>query len=294
MRGRCAVVATLLVSWLALPAAAADAERTVPDRAFDGFELESKTVDGFWGELGALYQRTDTSNPDRIGVAGKLTDNTETAFARAAYGQGNKWEGDLFIPYINREGSLTAGGFKNDLGNNGIGDITLSGKYIPIRSDTLDLGAGALLSLPSGDDNKGLGTGEFGAMPFITSSFNLAIVEARGHFGGEFFTGSNDTGLAYNRVVYGGGLFTPIGKYVFFRNEFDGATLYDAPNSPRSVSYFPGLDLRIPIGELDLVLRVTGAIGLSDQAPDWGAGGSFVITSPTYRAPMAKGGVVVE
>jgi hypothetical protein len=305
MRGRFAIVALVVTGWLIAPARAEEKQRTAPVRAFDRFELESETVEGFWAEIGALVERTDTTDQNRIGAAGELESDETTAFARLAYG-GEKWEGNLFVPYVDRDADLTHGASRTDMSENGIGDVQLSGKYVFTRSDLLDFGVGGLASLPSGDDDERLGTGEFGGMPYITGALNMAIVDLRGHFGGLFFSGNNTKGVATNRVVYGGGIFAPVGKYVTLRNEFNGVTLYDEPDSPKAVSYVPGADLRIPIGGLDLLVRVTGVLGLSSgtagrvsgslsrEVPDWGIGGSLVLTSPTMRAPSGSGGIAIE
>ena len=272
------VSAVTLAVWLVVPAWAQERERTVPNRAFDRFELESETATGFWAEGGALYERQQ--NQDSVSL------HSTTAFARFAYG-GEKWEAGAFVPYLDVEGNP-------NVSENGVGDIQLSGKYVPIRSDFLDLGGGAAVSLPSGDQSRGLGAGELGGIPFITGALHMAVADVRAHLGGEFFTGSSHHGTASDRLVYGFGIFLPFGQYVALRNEFSGVDVYDMEHGPKVVNYLPGLDFRLPIGNLDMLLRLTGAVGVSSEAPSWGAGGSLVITSPTLRAPMAKGGVVIE
>jgi hypothetical protein len=267
-----------MAAWLVVPAWAQERERTVPTRAFDRFELESETGTGFWAEAGALYERQQDQDAVKL--------HSTTGFARFAYG-GEKWEAGAFVPYLDVEGDP-------NVSENGLGDILLAGKYVPIRSDLLDLGGGAAVSLPSGDQNRGLGAGEFGGIPFVTGALHMAVADVRAHLGGEFFTGSSHQGLASDRLVYGFGIFLPFGNYVSLRNEFSGVDVYDLKNAPKVVNYLPGLDFRLPIGNLDLLLRITGAVGVTSEAPSWGAGGSLVITSPTFRAPVAKGGIVVE
>jgi hypothetical protein len=301
------VSAMTLAAWFVVPARAQERERTVPIRAFDRFELESETGVGFWAEAGALYetqQEADTADGRTSGF------HSTTAFARFAYGS-EKWEAGAFIPYLDVKGNQASDGGTTDVSENGVGDILLAGKYVPIRSDLLDLGAGAALSLPSGDHkrgvgsggaalgvptagaNEGLGSGELGGMPFVTGAFHMAVADVRAHLGGEFFTGSSHDGAASDRLVYGFGIFLPLCKYAALRNEFSGVNVYDLDNGPKVVNYLPGLDIRLPIGNLDMLLRITGEVGVSSEAPPWGAGGSLVITSPTMRAP-ARGGVVIE
>ncbi len=263
-------------------------ERTVPNRSFDRFSLDTENVQGFWAEAGALYEGTNVKGgPDLDAV---------NSFLRFAYGQ-ERWEAGLEMPYESVNGTLVPSGQVAD--NNGPGDLQLYGRYTALQSEILDLGVGAQLSLPSGDSDKGLGSGEFGALPFGNAALKLSVAEVRAHVGYEVFTGSNSSGLAFNRLVFGAGIFAPIGKYVALRNEFSG-TRFDAPgpgSHPKVVSYLPGVDIRIPIGDLDLLIRPTGLVGVSENAPDWGAGASIAIASKTMKvSPSANafGGVTVE
>jgi hypothetical protein len=278
--------AMMLATWLVMPAWAQQRERTMPTRAFDRFEFESETGVGFWAEGGALYERQQDQEITLDHSPQKLTLHSTTAFARFAYG-GEKWEAGALVPYLDVEGNP-------GVSENGLGDIQLAGKYIPIRSDLLDLGGGAAVSLPSGDQDRGLGSGELGGAPFITGALHMAVADVRAHLGGEFFTGSSHDGLASDRLIYGFGIFLPLCKYATLRNEFSGTNVYDAPDEPKIVNYLPGLDFRLPIGNLDALLRITGEVGVTSSAPPWGAGGSLVITSPTFRAPAAPGGIIVE
>jgi hypothetical protein len=320
----------VLVAWLVVPAWAQQLERTVPTRAFDRFEFDSETQVGFWAEAGALYQRLqdeDVNNPPEIKQGSSKGNQTAdlalrsvTSFVRFAYGDKN-WEAGAHIPYVAIGGDLKGvsdSGYGGMLSpnDNGVGDILLDARYIPIRGPLLDLGVGGAVSLPSGDytrpslsceqvlSPKGavlpcrpinrLGAGEFGGIPFITGALHVAVADVRAHLGGEFFTGSSHNGLASDRLVYGVGIFMPLGKYVALRNEFSGIDVYDGPVEQKVVNYLPGLDFRLPIGNLDAMLRVTGMLGVSAQAPVWGAGGSIVIGNQTMRAPMSKGGIVIE
>ena len=324
MTRKCALGAMVLVAWLVVPAWAQERERTVPTRAFDRFEFDSETQVGFWAEAGALYQRLqdeEVANPPEIkqgSSKGNQTANlalrSVTSFVRFAYGD-KKWEAGAYIPYLAIGGDLKG---VDDRGNhgmlspeeNGVGDILLAGRYIPIRDSLLDLGAGAAVSLPSGDYTRPsvacsgatqpclpinrLGAGEFGGIPFITGALHMAVLDVRAHLGSEFFIGSSHNGLASDRLVYGIGLFMPLGKYVALRNEFSGIDVYDGPEEHKIVNYLPGLDFRLPIGNLDAMLRITGLFGVTAEAPVWGAGGSLVIGNQTMRAPMSKGGIVIE
>jgi len=315
MLRRAAFVGVAMALSLAIPAAAQQQERTVATRNFDRFELDSDSVTGFWAEAGSLFQRTnknhitDTSigtfaypglysgpiGTKLISGADKKDVDVTTTFARFAYG-GDKWEGNLFVPYRQLNGEFRSGGNVTDIDENGIGDIQLAAKYVPVRSGLLDLGVGALLSLPSGDDNRRLGGGAFGGAPFITGAMHFALLDIHAHLAPEFFAGWHTNGQASDRFLYGFDFLVPLCKYAALRNEFSAVDNYDLNNSPKTMSYLPGLDIRVPIGDMDLLLRPTGSVGLTNDSPTWGFGGSIAITSPTMRAAAAKtvGGVVVE
>lgn len=294
MRGKLTLVAGLVAVVIGLPAASLaeepSEERTVPVRAFDRFQFETATVKGFWAEAGALYEKTDFNRSDVDGVDANI--KAWTAFARFAYG-GEMWEADLFVPGKTFDAKIDG----VDFDEGGIGDIELAGRFIPLRTELLDAGVGVDFSFPSGDDNDGLGAGEVGALPFFTAAIDLAAVEARGHIGWRWFTGDNNNGTATDQLVYGFGIFMPLFDRVVFRNEFSGVEA-DEPGDPKIVNYIAGLDIRIPIAGLDLIFRPTGLAGISSRAPDWGVGGSIVVTSPSYRPAKGGGGeygdVIIE
>lgn len=323
MRGKLTLVAGLVVTTV-LTSVGTRAEeppqkRTVPARSYSRFEFETETHKGYWGELGAFLESTDIK-PSSVPNTNVDVD-TITAFARFAYG-GENWEANLFLPYRNIDGKLSRSGAPplNDFSEDGIGDIEVTGRYIPLRTSILDAGIGANLRLPSGDKDTGIppaidpvrnttssvdpGTPaeEFAALPFFTASFDLAIVDVRGHIGWQFFTGDNDDGVASDRLVYGFGVIMPMrdlvpfGDYFSIRNEFTSVE-FDERDTADIANYLVGFDIRIPVGNMDVLLRPTGLVPISRRAPDWGIGGSIAITAPTYIATkkvQMVGGVVVE
>ena len=328
MRGKLTLIAGVLITTVVAPAWTRAQEvkteeppqkRTVPARSYSRFEFETETHKGYWGELGAFYESTDIKPAS---VANTNYDvETITAFARFAYG-GENWEANLFLPYRNIDGDLSRTGAL-PLGNfdeHGIGDIEVTGRFIPLRTSILDAGIGANLRLPTGDKDTGIPPArdpvsgattstdpgvpaeEFAALPFFTASFDLAIVDVRGHIGWQFFTGDNDDGVASDRMVYGFGVIMPMrellpyGDYFSLRNEFTNVQ-FDERDTPDVANYQVGFDIRIPVGNMDLILRPTGQMPISRRAPDLGFGGSIALAAPTYIATkkvQMVGGVVVE
>jgi hypothetical protein len=308
MRGKVTLVAGFFAVVFALPAGsrAQDAgappakegeiksappaeERTVSTRSFNRFEFDVKTQKGFWAEAGFLYSRTDFERSEMTEIDVDL--KTYEPFARFAYG-GEMWEANLLLPGISFDGNIQnnvtdpSPALKRHVSDGGIGDIRLAGRFIPLRTALLDAGAGVDFSFPTGDEDTG-GAGEVGALPFFTAGINLGVAEATGHVGWRFFTGNNNSrGTATDQLVYGFGIFLPIYDYVVFRNEFSGVEL--DRGDPKVVNYIAGLDIRVPVGRWDLLLRPTGLAGVTRRAPDFGVGFSIAFTSPSFRP--AKGG----
>lgn len=325
MRGKLTLVAGLVVVTVLTPVGTRAEEpqqkRTIPNRSYSRFEFETETHKGYWAELGAFLESTDIK-PSSVPNTNADVD-TITAFARFAYG-GEKWEANLLLPYRNIDGKLSRapGGAPplRDFSEDGIGDIEVTGRYIPIKTSLFSAGAGANLRLPTGDKDTGIPPGvapisnnttsvdpgtpaeEFAALPFFTASIDLAIVEVRGHIGWQFFTGGNDDGVASDRLVYGFGVIMPLreilpfGDYVSLRNEFTNVQ-FDERDTPDVANYQVGFDFRIPVANMDLILRPTGQVPISRRAADWGLGGSIALTAPTYIATKKVamvGGVVIE
>jgi len=62
------------------------------------------------------------------------------------------------------------------------------------------------------------------------------------------------------------------------RAEFLGTTTDSKFDDPTAVTFQPGVDVRIPLGAVDLLIRPTGLVGLTSAAPDWGIGGGIAVS----------------
>ncbi len=132
---------------------------------------------------------------------------------------GSSREGELEIAYENRLGPrfqyeieaplryVSPGGEAN-----GVGDLFLAGKQVlhfdVARRQILSAGLG--VSLPLGDEEKGLGTGAWSFVPFLTygKAWGKTIVQAR--VAGEISSNPNE---APHQVAYAAGLSRALGPH---------------------------------------------------------------------------------
>jgi hypothetical protein len=224
-------------------------ERTM--RLFAGFLTDAETARGFWVGLDLLYAWESHFGGDF---------DMWTTNARLAYG-GEMWEAGAEIPYSWVDGP----GFEND----GFQDINFWGKVIPIRTDLYPGGGGLVVTAPTGDGQFSLD--EWGFEPFVTGAVAAGPVSIRGMRGYTRYLDIDDSdGLTYNL-----GVLAPCGERVVLRGEFDGAHYFDLNADENPVSFVPGLDIAFPMGTNELILRLSAAAGLTDEASDWGIGIGF-------------------
>jgi len=261
----------LLVASALLTVTVAAAAETMPLRSFSRFELDTGTANGLWAEIGSSYSDDGALGPgSSVTNREGLSFDTVNVFGRAAYGC-PYGEAGLILPYNDVDVDIEGLGSDDE---NGIGDIRLYGKAVPIRTELIDLGAGFDFSFPSGDEDDGLGDGEVGFLPFFTAAVHLGTVDARGHFGYRFFTDKDK----WESFVYGFGLYGPVNDKVALRAEFNSVTQKAHGPDIDPWTFEPGVDIRIPAGdEMSVLVRPTVLVGMNDDAPDWGIGGSVAL-----------------
>lgn len=242
-------------------ASAQDGTSTTPMRSFDRFEFDAATVDGMWSELAVAYGSTDTSG---------LQIDQVTTDVRFAYGT-QLYEVGLTLPYIDLDAEY--GPF--DLHSDGIGDLSIYSKAVPLRSERADLGVGMVVSFPTGDEDELLGAGETGFAPFLSGNVRLDVVDLRAHYSYRAYTesGSESPPQAH---LFGFGGFARLNAMFGFRTEILGEKFTGIRAEDQWVIE-PGVDVTVPIGTATLVLRPTALFGLTEGATDWGLGGSVVL-----------------
>ncbi|MBI3782709.1 MAG: hypothetical protein HY270_04835 [Deltaproteobacteria bacterium] len=252
----------------AVPTANAQDHR-VPLRSFDRFELDPENADGLWVEAGATTLHGVSVSGGASGTADFVTTGL-----RLAYG-GKYGEIGGFLPY--RFLSYDAGIFSGD--EDGIGDLQLYGRWTPLHNDWVDAGLGLELQLPTGDENRGLGTGKVGLLPFASAGLHLGPADLRAHFGYNTYVGADQVygeTIPPDSYLYGGGLWIPFAGVVAARAELL-AESFDLRPTIHTLAFEPGIDVMFPLDSLDLILRPTAGIGITSDSPDWSFGGSIAL-----------------
>lgn len=233
-------------------------------RKFEGFLTDAETTRGIWAELSSVYGAE--YHPSNVGdVEGVNT------VAHLSYGQ-EMFEVGAMIPYL-YVSQETLGPNRDD---NDFGDLRLWAKVVPLRKDNFTLGGGLITTFPTG--NSGMGTAEYGFEPFLTFGVLAGPASIRGSIGYNVFTSHPNLGDdVYDRTDANLGVLVPCGDRVVVRAELVHNHFVDSDADP--VSIIPGADISFPIGEMELLLRPTLGIGLT-EAPDWQAGLGIALLVP--------------
>lgn len=175
----------------------------------------------------------------------------------AKYGIMDNWEVGLNVPYLN---------ISPDVGDSqsGIGDMNIWTKYRFLGEDKncCGLAAGVNVKLATGDDAKGLGTGETDWMPFIMGTFKASDQVVLGAKVGYDIIGEPE-GVSVDDewvgTIWGGFMVKPNLGIVA---ELKGNT--QEGKDPLA------LDAGVTYGISENVgFTAGGGVGLNDAAPDW-------------------------
>jgi hypothetical protein len=187
------------------------------------------------------------------------------------------------VPFLQIDGPATVtddgevGGGGASRIESGIGDVSLSATYtLSWKPEKMSLDLTGRVRLPTGDEDRGLGTGEtdYTLLANLDKDFDSVkvFVEA-----GRRFLGSSPTNQRQDGWIAGAGLSTDLSKETEI-----GASLswreaaFDTNDDPASVSAFVRQTLTN-----DLSLRANVMAGLSDGSPNFGTGLSLTWT--VYR-----------
>ncbi len=247
------------------PAPAPPAPEPPPARVYRkhaGFLTDAETTRGLRGEIGTFYAAE--YHPSSVGDV-----EATNTYLHLSYGT-ELFEVGVFLPpylYVHQESVGEADDF---------GDMKLWGKVIAYRDDIFKVGGGLIVTFPTGDD--GLGTSEYGFLPFLTLGAMAGPVDIRLSGGYDVYTEHGVLGDVYDRSDLNLAALYPVAENVVVRGELTHNHFTESEADP--VNFYPGVDVYFPIGSVDLVLRPTLGIGLT-EAPDWQIGLGIAVEAPT-------------
>jgi len=166
-----------------------------------------------------------------------------------------------------QNGGTGGSGFNPDDSQSGIGDISLTGDYRFLEQrDWPELRATLYLKIPTADEDKGLGTGEFDIGPGLAASswFDDWHLRLEGSY---IFQGDSDLYATKDYLSYNGGVGYQFTKIFYGALMLYGATS-PAEDSPELLEGRIKFSWRFA---QKMTLEGYGAMGFSDGSPDAGA-----------------------
>jgi hypothetical protein len=148
--------------------------------------------------------------------------------------------------------------------NEDVGDVQLYTKFKRMVAEHCAVAGGVQLSLPTGIERKGFGTGELGVNPFLSTRYQNGRLAVGAHVGYEMYTGGVEDVLNYSieAIVRGSSEFA-------LRAELSGRYFRAAGQQFNDAVVMPGIDYNLTS---DLTIRPTGLANVTDEAIDWGLG----------------------
>jgi len=235
-------------------------------RKFSGFQTDVETTRGLRAEIGTVYAAE--YHPASVGDV-----EATNTYLHISYGREN-FEVGVYVPpyrYVKQEGIGEADDF---------GDMKLWGKYIfrdVFNVENLSAGLGLITTFPTGND--GFGTAEYGFEPYLTFGYVVGDAHIRGSIGYDVYTahGAPLDDDVYDNIDTNVAVLYPVAENVVLRGELTQNHFVHSQADPTNL--YPGVDVYFPMGSVDLVLRPTLGIGLT-EAPDWQIGLGIAIEVP--------------
>ncbi len=248
---RVALAIVGLVAVSGLPSLGQDEEEATSKLQIRNFDhLEFDTVTGTYFGVASFYTADDKVVFDDV----KTKNETVTTELRLLMG-GDRFQGGVVIPYhATRHDALGQG-------QSDVGDVRTHLKFIPVRKELFDVGAGLMLTFPGGSRAQGITTGKVGVLPFATGTAHVGPADLNGHIGYNFYNHDSSAG-APESILYGGSVKYPVLEMLGLRLELAGQN-FTSGKDRNVASIQPGLDFLIEAGKLDLLLSAAGSYGLA-------------------------------
>lgn len=244
-----------------------DTEATEDDRTFQNFAHEAAVVaDGSLRlELRSLRVEDEPGadlNVVGFPVAGDVRGIKGGSIdLLGSYGISKRAEVGLDLPLVIQK-TLRTG--RTNINEEDVGDLVLYGKMRHWVAPNCAIAGGLEVSLPTGPEHKGFGTGEVGMTPFVSTRYQRGRGTVGAHLGYQVFTGGVEDVLNYSMsgTVRGNATYS-------LRTEISARYLEVGGKEYHAIAVVPGIDVRL---SNRLTVRPTGLAGLTGDAPDWGLG----------------------
>lgn len=196
-----------------------------------------------------------------------------------AYGLGDRVELGLDLPFVMQQqinfqipascvpGADNCNKFQEEVG---VGDLVFYGKYKHLFTEQWAGALGLEMSIPTGDEDKLMGSGELGLNPFLSTRYQSGRIAVGGHLG--FMLNTDDQPQVFNWSVE---TIMRANSMFAFRVEVNGRLLRDFGDTFNDISVYPGFDFNLTE---NIILRPQGIAGITDEAVDWGLGLGLVFT----------------
>jgi hypothetical protein len=242
--------------------AVAGFERTL----HNNLDIETPTLHNL--ELGFIG---DFASGQQIGLNNNIDVSIIDVYAK--YGFTDDWEFGLDIPYKdwNTDNSIVLPNLTVSDNESGIADMNLWTKYRFVKEGDKKFGAagGVNIKLRNGDENKGLGTGEYDVMPFLVATYKFQEPFMFGARVGYNIVGDSEGVKWDNELYYSVWTRYTMNEQLGIVGEVNGNTLR-AGNLTGNRADALEVDGGITYGVSSNVGLVAGAgFGLTENAPNW-------------------------
>lgn len=194
------------------------------------------------------------------------------------------WAFKVTVPFLQKDGPATVvddgeveGGGVTRM-ESGIGDVSLSSTYtFSWKPEKLYLDVMGRVRLPTGDEDRGLGTGEvdYGLIATLEKGFDGFAINAKG---GRRFLGDSAGRNRQDGWLAGAGVSVDLSKETEIGTSIDWReAAFDTSADPADVDIYVRYNLT-----KDLRINVYALAGLSDGSPNFGTG--FSLTWTAYRS----------
>ena len=239
-----------------------------------------------WAALPAHADRLSFSAGAEYSV-GDYDDPEDTTvwyeYVSARYSM-SPWAFKVTVPFLQIDGPATVtddgeveGGGATRM-ESGIGDVSLSSTYtFSWKPEKLHLDLMGRVRLPTGDEDRGLGTGEvdYGLIATIEKGFDGISVNVKG---GRRFLGDSAGRNREDGWLAGAGLSVDLSKETEIGTSIDWReAAFETSTDPADVDIYVRHSLT-----KDLRVNVYALAGLSDGSPNFGTG--FSLTWTAYRS----------